>query len=152
MIEIDYRLSPPWSEGKATLDLAAADEMQLRYYAFPGDQILRIGGVDFSAAWGWVPLLDFAAALAHAARRVATTGEEAIAFTENEARIVLRSHGETVTVSFSASDATATVRRDALDRMAHRYAARLLSELSSRFPELLRNRGLARWYPGAGGA
>jgi hypothetical protein len=148
MIEIDYRLSPPWNEGKATLDLAAADEMELRYHAFPGDQILRIDGVDFSAAWGWVPLLDFAAALTHAATHVATTREEAVGFTENEARIVLRSKGPRVTLSCSYADGEATVGQRELAEAARRYAARLRDALSQQFPGLRRNRSLGRWYPG----
>jgi hypothetical protein len=147
MIEIDYRLSPPWNEGKATLDLAAADEMQLRYHAFPGDQILRIDGVDFSAAWGWVPLLDFAAALVHAATRIATTQEEAVGFTENEALIVLRSKGQFVEIAASYADGRATVGHAELVQAGRNYAVRLLEVLCAQFPELRTNKSLKRWYP-----
>jgi hypothetical protein len=147
-IEIDYRLSPPWSEGDATLDLAVADETSLRYYAFPGDQILRVDGVDFSAEWGWIPLLDFAASLVDAAAQLALgTAEAAIDFTENGARIVLRAHGADVTVSCTYSDGIARIGRAELAAAAEDYAARLLAELSARFPQLRANPDLARWYP-----
>jgi hypothetical protein len=146
-IEIDYRLSPPWSEGKATLDLASADEVQLRYYAFPGDQILRIDGADFSAFWGWVPLLDFAAVLVDAVAQAATGKDEEILFTENKARIVLRAEGEAVEVSCSYASGRAKIGRAELARAAKTYAARLLDELSMQFPELRSNADLKRWYP-----
>jgi hypothetical protein len=146
-IEIGYRLSLPWSAGNSTLDLAAADEVQLRYYAFPGDQILRIGGADFSALWGWIPLLDFASVLVDAVAQVASGKDEEILFTENEARIVLRAEGEAVAVSCSYADVSARIGRAELARTATAYAARLLVELSAQFPELRSNRDLARWYP-----
>lgn len=145
-VEIGYRLSPPWSAGKATLDLASADEAQLRYYAFPGDQILRIDGADFSAIWGWVPLLDFAAVLVDAVAQAAAGKDEEILFTENEARIVLRADGEAVAVSCSYADAVATIGRAELARAAEAYAARLLDELSAQFPALRSNVDLKRWY------
>lgn len=149
MIEIGYRLSPPWSEGKSPIDLATADELTLRYHAFQGDQILRIDGADCSARWGWVPLLDFAAALVDAVSRLGPGSEEAIEFTESEARIVLRAEGESVAVSCTYADGEARVGRTELIDAARAYAARLLADLSSRFPELRANRDLARWYPGA---
>jgi hypothetical protein len=146
-IEIGYRLLPPWSEGKATLDLASADEVQLRYYAFPGDHILRIGGADFSAPWGWVPLLDFAAVLVDAVAQVAAGKDEEILFTENEARIVLQAAGEAVEVSCSYADGRARIGRAELARAAKIYAARLLDELSAQFPALRSNVDFKRWYP-----
>ena len=38
-MHLDYRLSEDWDENPA--DLAAAEETDLRYYAAPGDIILR---------------------------------------------------------------------------------------------------------------
>jgi hypothetical protein len=147
MIELDYRLSPPWSDGEATLDLAVSDEMRLRYYAFPGNQILRINGADFSPLWGWVPLLDFAASLVDAIALVATGKEGAVTFTENEARIVLRAEAETVAVSCSYADHRAKIGCAELAQAAQAYAARLLQTLSTQFPELRSNGDLASWYP-----
>jgi hypothetical protein len=151
MIEIDYRLSPPWSEGEATLDLAAADETALRYRAFPGDQILRIDGVEFSAEWGWVPLLDFASALVEAVARLESgAADAAIDFTENDARIMLRGDGAAIAVSCTFRDGVARIGRAELAAAARNHAARLLADLSGRFPRLRANSDLTRWYPREG--
>jgi hypothetical protein len=63
MIHLSYRLSDESCAKNALIDWATADEMTLRYYVFFGDQIFVIDGADFSARWGWVTILDFAAGL-----------------------------------------------------------------------------------------
>ena len=63
MIALDYALSDERNTRAPVTNWLTADDVALRYYLFRGDQIIIINGVDFSARWGWVPLLDFAAAL-----------------------------------------------------------------------------------------
>lgn len=59
-MRLDFQLSADWNAKAAHHDLAIADESTLRYDVLLGDLILQINGVDFSAPWGWIPLLDLA--------------------------------------------------------------------------------------------
>lgn len=58
-ITLDYRLSPFWNKETDRADLSSADASDLHYKLFLGDMVFRIGESDFSAPWGWVPVLVF---------------------------------------------------------------------------------------------
>ena len=60
MIKLEYGLDPSWDRTPADRDLSTADDSELHYDLFLGDVVIQIDGVDFSARWGWVPVLDFA--------------------------------------------------------------------------------------------
>jgi len=62
MITLDYRLSPLPGD-RTDRELVSASESELRYSLFLGDVVFRVGDADFSANWGWVPVLDFALGL-----------------------------------------------------------------------------------------
>jgi hypothetical protein len=64
MITLDYQLDSTAAAQAKGVDMASADAASLRYLLFPGDISFRGDGVDFSTAWGWVQVLDFALSLA----------------------------------------------------------------------------------------
>jgi hypothetical protein len=148
MITLAYRLAPEWNTAASRIDLSTADELTLRYSAVLGDQVFAVDGADFSARWGWVPLLHFAASLSEAVRTLASGVEEGlIEFTESEASIRFRRRDELVRVTANYVPAVGTVLLKGLADAAEEYAQRLLREVSEVFPELRANKSLTSWYP-----
>lgn len=92
MITLDYELSLGWDRRTTELKLRSADEMTLRYDCFLGD-VVFVDGVDFSARWGWVPVLDFALHLWAIAGGLVSEAEELFEFTESDAAIEVSASG-----------------------------------------------------------
>lgn len=138
MLTLDYVI------GGAGLDpaaLATADEMALRYECFPGDVLLRVGDVDLSARWGWVPLLDFAMALDDAVDglTLAPDAREVVDFTESDATLVLARSGRAVALTASWAPGRPEVAFADLRSAAKGLLARLLTDLTTRWPQLADN-------------
>lgn len=148
MIELSYNLSSSWNAKAQSVDWAKTDETTLRYRAFLGDQIFVVNGADFSAKWGWIPILDFAAGLVVVARGLAA-GETELAFdfTESDAHLQFNRQGSNTLITSSYTNATATVPTNELEQVARSYAERVLKEAMSSHPGLKANRSLASWYP-----
>lgn len=83
---------------------ARLSETELRYDAFLGDVSGRVGSLDLTTHWGWVPVLDFALSLAEIACRLKASGRETYEFTESEATIDFALSGDTVTVTTSYAE------------------------------------------------
>ena len=99
-MHFDYRLSEDWDEN--SIDLAAADETDLRYYAATGDIILHTDQTNLSARWGWIPLIDFALAMREIGEALAVReGSETFEFTESEAKLQFDRRGQEMTISGS---------------------------------------------------
>jgi len=80
-ITLDYRLfSRPGD--RTDRDLIAATEGDLRYSHFTSDVVFRVCDADFSANWGWVPVLDLALGLESAsdADRIQAIGAGTVQF------------------------------------------------------------------------
>jgi hypothetical protein len=135
-MKLDYRLSEDWDEE----DLATAAEADLRYYAAPGDIILRKDQTDLSARWGWIPLIDFALALREIAEGLAgANGTETFEFTESEATLQFEREGQEVIISGSYSPGEIIVPLPLFEQQAKEFARRLDRELLTKHPELGRN-------------
>lgn len=101
-MHLDLQLSTDWNARVAHRDLATADESVLRYDVLLGDLILQINGVDFSARWGWIPLLDLACSLKDMSDEILTgEPEAAFEFTESDAWLQFSRRGDAVEVSAS---------------------------------------------------
>jgi hypothetical protein len=101
-MNLDLQLSTYWNAKAAHHDLAAADESVLRYDVLLGDLILQINGVDFSARWGWIPLLDLAYSLKDMCDEILTgEPEAAFEFTESDAWLRFSRRGDAVEISAS---------------------------------------------------
>lgn len=148
MIDLSYSLSSSWNERTADVDWASTDETTLRYKAFLGDQVFVVNGVDFSARWGWVPLLDFAACLVRIVRGLeAGESELVFEFTESDAQLRSNRQGNDVLITSSYSNGKATVRLDQLKEAANLHAERVLKEAVNAHPALKSYRSLMSWYP-----
>ena len=135
-----YELDPAWNRAEAR-DLAAADEMALRYHHFLGDVRLTVGDVDMSAIWGWIPLLDFAAGLVEVLKSLRSGGRGEVDFTESDARLVIRRDGDTLTIKPSYRPVEADVPYGDFLLAAMEARKVLCAELAARYPELAQNHG-----------
>jgi hypothetical protein len=137
-MHFDYRLSEDWDEN--SVDLAAAEETDLRYYAATGDIILRQDQTNLSARWGWIPLIDFALAMREIAEAlVVTEGSETFEFTESEATLLFDRRGQEMTISGSYAPGKITIPFTAFMEKARDFGQRLDAELLAKRPELGRN-------------
>lgn len=144
MLRLDHSLSPTWT-GPAVA-LADADESTLRYDCFLGDVTFTVFGVDLSAKWGWVPILDFALSLDSIVDVLAEgDGADAVfEFTESDAVISFRRVGDTVEIEASYVPGLAKVGYAHLRGAAERFLLRVLEDLVSQHPGLGSNPFLAR--------
>ena len=130
------------------MDWTKADETTLRYQTFLGDQIFVANGADFSAKWGWIPLLDFAAGFVAITRRLVVGEAELVFdFTECDAQLQFNRQGSNTLITSSYNNAMATVPTNELAQAANSYAERILRDAISLYPALKANRSLAGWYP-----
>jgi hypothetical protein len=148
VITLSYILSADWSAKAANTDWAAADETTLRYGAFMGDQMFTVDSADFSAKWGWVPILDFAASLVKITQGLLADETELVfEFTESDAQLQFNRQGPNVLITSNYSSAKATVLLSELERAASSYAECVLRDALNLHPALKANRSLAAWYP-----
>lgn len=133
-LELDYRLTPGGTP--AGVDLASADEATLRYTCFPGDIRFVAGRADFSAPWGWVPVLDFAVSLRAIAAQLVTEGHQTFEFTESDAEIDFVRRDALVAVCANYATGAAEVRHADLSLAAEGFLARVVGELTDLFPAL----------------
>src|SRR5437879_4736572 len=97
MIYLSYKLSDELNAKAPIVDWASADATELRYYVFLGDQIFLVNDADFSARWGWIPILDFAASLVLVAKAL-ELGETHLQFdfTDSDELIYFDRQGQNV--------------------------------------------------------
>jgi hypothetical protein len=109
-MHLELKESEEWKGKTAAINLAIADESVLRYRTFLGDLILRVGEVDFSTRWGWIPLLDLAYCIKEMIGELLSGQPAAVfEFTESDAILRLVRHGQNVVISASYVDGNASV-------------------------------------------
>ena len=139
MITIDYKLSPS-SSGLIGQALDSASEMDLRYSLFLGDVVFMVGDADFSANWGWVPVLDFALGLAHTIRELQEGKRESeFDFTESDAVIRFQREEEDVLISASYTPHRTVVTVDDLASAVGLFRKRVVADLLLAHPQLRMN-------------
>jgi hypothetical protein len=150
MLRLDYALSPAWN-ASSDVDLASAEEWELRYDCFLGDVIFMVYEMDLSARWGWVPVLDFALALDAIvdALAVGHEVEELFEFTESDASILFRRAGDLVEVDASYVPDVATVSYADLRGEVKQFLLRVLEGLIGLHGELATNPFIARKFSAA---
>jgi hypothetical protein len=139
MIVLDYRLAPPWNRRLPDADLSGATESSLRYDYFLGDVIIRVDGGDLSAAWGWVPILDFALALRSIMEALEDGTTELFEFTESEAVLRFTRSGDVVRIEASYTPVVVQISFDMLYREVVKFCRRILDELAAAHPDLRSN-------------
>jgi len=109
-IHIELQLSAEWNSRSPHYDLRTPDEISLHYDLLLGDLILRANGVDFSAKWGWIPLLDLALGLREMCDEIAGGElETEFEFTESDAWLRFSKRGDSFEISASYARETTEV-------------------------------------------
>ena len=145
-IDLNYRLSPRWN--KATRDRCDdASAAELLYEMFLGDLVLRIGDSDFSAPWGWVPILDIVRQFMAAVRSLSPAGRVDIDFTESDAVLTLASEDGFVTVSSTYSPGQSRVSIGDFDVAVQHFAANAIRDFEARCPGLRSNALMSDMIP-----
>jgi len=139
-MHLDYRLTGP-----ETSNWSSATEEDLRYRLALGDLISQIGDHDFSAPWGWIPLIDLAASFAAIAGKLQhATGSETFEFTESDAWIRFKRHGHDVTVTTSYQPGSAEINLPELTAKVRQLQEKLKTELTTKYPEIRSNQHFGR--------
>jgi hypothetical protein len=148
MIYLSYKLSHEFNEKAPIINWATADSMTLRYEVFLGDQIFLVDDADFSALWGWVPILDFAASMVSVAEELAS-GETDVQFefTDSGAVINFSRLDQRLMISSSYTTARARVGLDELHKAAQSYARTVFEDATALYPALKNNRSFLARYP-----
>jgi hypothetical protein len=117
------------------------NEIDLRYGAALGNLVLIVNGVDCSAPWGWIPLVDTAVAFSDIREALAkgASSTETFEFTENESSITFRKSGDRVHVSTSYVACDETIPFSEFDERVKEFRNRVFSESARRFPMLKMN-------------
>ena len=139
MITLDYRLSPLPGD-RVERELVSASESELRYGLFLGDVVFKVDDADFSGNWGWVPVLDFALGLEHAARELLQGKEEAeFEFTESDSAIRFQRDEGDVFISASYAPHRTVVNLEDLVKAVRAFRKRVVDDLSLTHPQLRMN-------------
>lgn len=140
MIYLDYTLSKDFDRGAQGVDLRTASDEQFLYMTFFGDVFFRIDDADFSAPWGWVPIITFALWLWRASVKASAHGMARVRFTESDAEIWLRSaEDDLLAVNASYVSERALVRGSELVDATSVFLRRVVTELSRLRPALDEN-------------
>jgi hypothetical protein len=144
MFILDYRLDPVAVMETKRVDMASADSTSLRYRLFPGDVVLKGEGVDFSANWGWVQVLDFALSLKSIEEKLEREGIAQFEFTESNAALVFRIDDGYVSISSTYAPGLLRVPLSDFSERVQRFVRRVIEELCTQHPRLALNPEIAR--------
>lgn len=134
-MHLDYQLS----EDRET-DWSSVTEEDLRYRVALGNLIFHVGNKDFSADWGWIPLVDLAASFAEIARKLESgSTSEIFEFTESDAWVRFERKGEKVLVSTSYGEGVGEIALHLVSEAVKSFRERLRSELVRRHPQAAHN-------------
>jgi hypothetical protein len=134
-MHLDYRLN----EDRET-DWSSVTEEDLRYRVALGNLVFHVGDKDFSADWGWIPLVDLAASFAEIVRKLEDgSASETFEFTESDAWVRFERKGEKVLVSTSYGDGVGEIALHAASEAVKSFRERLRSELLRQHPQAAHN-------------
>lgn len=139
MIELRSQLSPSWKAQVRPEDVVTATDSDLRYAFFLGDIHFAVNGVDFSARWDWIPILDFALCLRSVVEDLEAGGVETLEFTESEAMIEFKLDSGLVRVAANYVSDASVVPYDSLQNAVKTFAQDVKADLVAEFPGLLVN-------------
>lgn len=121
------------------MDLSRADESVLLYSSFLGDVVFAVDDTDFSARWGWIPILDFARNFFLVVKELPNESQFSYEFTESDAAINLRMADDEVIVSATYVSGTARISYEELLSQTHAFVNRILKEFGAAYPLLKEN-------------
>jgi hypothetical protein len=134
-MHLDYRLN----EDRET-DWSSVTEEDLRYRVALGNLVFHVADKDFSADWGWIPLVDLAASFAEIVRKLdGGSASETFEFTESDAWVRFERKGEKVLVSTSYGEGVGEIALHAASQAVKSFRERLRSELLRQHPQAAYN-------------
>jgi hypothetical protein len=134
-MRLDYRLN----EDRET-DWSSVTEEDLRYRVALGNLVFHVGEKDFSADWGWIPLVDLAASFVEIVRKLeAGSASEIFEFTESDAWVRFQRKGEKLLVSTSYGEGVAEIALHSASAAVKSFRERLRSELDRKHPQAAHN-------------
>lgn len=136
MVTLDFQISPTWQDSTEAKTVESAGCMALHYQHFLGDVFFRADGADYSATWGWVPVLDFALGLLRLVRCLGPSDSGRFEFTESNASLTFQRSAQQVKISASYSASVAVVSCAELRSGVELFARRVVSDLVSMYPVL----------------
>jgi hypothetical protein len=134
-MHLDYRLN----EDRET-DWSSVTEEDLRYRVVLGNLVFHVGDKDFSADWGWIPMVDLAASFAEIVRKLeGGSASETFEFTESDAWVRFERKGEKVLVSTSYGEGVGEIALHSASEAIRSFRERLRSELVRQHPQAAHN-------------
>jgi hypothetical protein len=134
-MHLDYRLN----EDRET-DWSSVTEEDLRYRVVLGNLVFHVGDKDFSADWGWIPMVDLAASFAEIVRKLeGGSASETFEFTESDAWVRFERKGEKVLVSTSYGEGVGEIALHSASEAIKSFRERLRSELVRQHPQAAHN-------------
>ena len=134
-MHLDYQLS----EDRET-NWSSVTEEDLRYRVALGNLIFHVGNKDFSADWGWIPLVDLAASFAEIVRKLeGGSASETFEFTESDAWVRFERKGEKVLVSTSYGEGVGEIALHSASAAVKSFREHLRSDLVTRHPQAAHN-------------
>lgn len=123
-----------------------AEEIDLHYELLLARTIFRVDGADFSIQDEKVPLLDFSFVLRTLASELPDGEEADYESPLSWLKIMFARSGETVALSSSFTDATATVALSELQDATAAFHARVMQDLVVRYPTLAENPAAQKFF------
>lgn len=138
MIELDFSIK---SSIPKEIDPARVGEMTaalIQESVLVGDLIVSFDGIDCSARWGWIPILDCAVCLSAIAVELARSPRaiERFEFTENEASILFARNGDAVRIAPTYVPLSALVPLNELESAIRSFRERAFASAVTALPGL----------------
>lgn len=141
MVRLEYSLTGQ-TDRPTSETLKLAEEIALRYDYFLGDVIFIAQGIDLSARWGWIPVLDFALGLEYVVdhlRGEGAAGPHLFEFTESDATISFERDHDLVNIAASYSSQSAQVAYSDLRNASTSFLTQMIDDLVEGYPGLSEN-------------
>lgn len=139
MIKLDYRIDSSWEANNPPIDLRCASESDLLYSVFQGDIIFTVDSVDFSARWGWIPVLDFSRSILIAVLELDAESNTKFEFTDSDAVISFQRSHDVIKISATYTKGVAEESFAHLLSQVRQFAQRVFRDLGIKYPSLLEN-------------
>ncbi|MBV8899987.1 MAG: hypothetical protein JOY92_07740 [Verrucomicrobia bacterium] len=137
MLNLSYRLVTYLEEFRDPDDLANATEVDFRFRVALGDLILAVPPNDFSARWGWVPLIDFVVSVREILNHLkggATHSQ--FEFTESEATLTFARREADVVITASYAPGQIQIPLASFEERLHWFEGGLRADLVKNHPAL----------------
>ena len=144
MVVLGYQLSAEWNSQLDSADLSSVGEAALLYDLFLGDVYFQVGDADYSAAWGWVPVLDFARGFWRTVGSLRESCSGEFQFTESEAAIRAKRRSGQVELTANYSSNRVELPYGDLLLAVKQFASKVYSEIAAQYPAVKSNPHFSR--------